>query len=137
MNQPDNLGRLPGGQLKDCGVKPNCVCSCASRDSQRVPAIPLCGSIDESFRRLIEVVSNQRGATIVTQVNNQYVRVEFRSRLFRFVDDVEFSISEAEQVIHVRSAARVGHGDLGVNRRRVIRIASQLQALSPVHRRVR
>jgi uncharacterized protein (DUF1499 family) len=37
----------------------------------------------------------------------------------RFVDDVEFLLDEGKSVIHVRSASRVGHSDLGVNRKRI------------------
>jgi len=35
------------------------------------------------------------------------------------VDDVEFWIDAPNQVIHFRSASRVGRGDLGANRARV------------------
>ena len=38
--------------------------------------------------------------------------------IFRFIDDVEFYLTE-QGVIHFRSASRIGHSDLGVNRRRV------------------
>jgi uncharacterized protein (DUF1499 family) len=36
-----------------------------------------------------------------------------------FVDDVEFYLDETSQVIHVRSASRLGQSDLGVNRQRI------------------
>jgi uncharacterized protein (DUF1499 family) len=39
--------------------------------------------------------------------------------IFRFVDDVEFWIDAKNQVIHFRSASRVGHSDLGANRARM------------------
>jgi len=35
------------------------------------------------------------------------------------VDDLEFYFDTDEPVIQVRSAARVGHSDFGVNRKRV------------------
>ena len=41
---------------------------------------------------------------------------------FRFVDDVEFLINPEEQLIHSRSASRVGYSDLGVNRHRMEQI---------------
>ena len=37
----------------------------------------------------------------------------------RFVDDVEFRHDSAGQVIHVRSASRLGRRDFGVNRERI------------------
>ena len=36
-----------------------------------------------------------------------------------FVDDVEFLADPASDQVHVRSASRLGHSDLGVNRERV------------------
>ena len=42
-------------------------------------------------------------------------------RVFIFTDDLELRVEPHEQgaVLHVRSASRVGQGDLGTNRRRV------------------
>ena len=52
---------------------------------------------------------------------NQFIHVEFTSNIFRFIDDVEFYFTEPG-VIHFRSASRIGHSDLGVNRRRMKKI---------------
>ena len=52
---------------------------------------------------------------------DQFIHVEFTSNIFRFIDDVEFYLTEPG-VIHFRSASRIGHSDLGVNRRRMNRI---------------
>jgi uncharacterized protein (DUF1499 family) len=46
----------------------------------------------------------------------------------RFVDDVEFSLDPAGGVIHVRSAARMGIRDFGVNRARVESLRRALDA---------
>ena len=44
----------------------------------------------------------------------------------KYVDDVEFWFDPAANAIQVRSASRVGRGDLGVNRKRIeaVRAAS-------------
>ena len=46
-----------------------------------------------------------------------------------FVDDIEF-YAEPSGLIHVRSAARLGKSDLGVNRKRVEAIRAQFQTNS-------
>ena len=55
----------------------------------------------------------------VTSITNNTINAEFKSRLFRFVDDVLVQVDEKENVYRIRSSSRVGHSDLGVNRKRV------------------
>ena len=45
-----------------------------------------------------------------------------------YVDDVELALDAAAGVIHVRSAARLGVRDFGVNRARVEALRSKLGA---------
>ena len=73
------------------------------------------------MQRIKDLVAEMPRSKIVT-VEASYLHVEFRSAFFRFVDDVEFLIDTEDQVIHFRSASRVGYSDLGVNRRRMERI---------------
>ena len=49
---------------------------------------------------------------------NKFIHIEFTSKIFRFVDDVEFYFDEPG-VIHFRSASRVGYSDMGVNKNRM------------------
>ena len=58
-----------------------------------------------------------------------YIRGEARSRIFRFVDDLEFIFDDAQGVIHFRSASRVGHSDLGTNRKRAELIRLRFEQL--------
>ena len=48
-----------------------------------------------------------------------YLAATFTSSIFRFVDDLEIRIDTGQEMIHLRSASRVGHSDGGVNRKRV------------------
>ena len=79
------------------------------------------GSSDEAMQRIKDLVAKMPRTKIVT-VEDNYLHVEFRSALFRFVDDVEFLIDSESQIIHFRSASRVGHSDFGVNRGRMEQI---------------
>ena len=51
---------------------------------------------------------------------------EFKSPAMGFVDDVEFALDVSAQVIHVRSASRLGIRDFAVNRTRVESIRKSL-----------
>ena len=37
----------------------------------------------------------------------------------RYTDDLELLVLPTEKIIHIRSASRLGHSDLGANRKRV------------------
>ena len=43
-----------------------------------------------------------------------------------FVDDVEFYFDDMSKTVHIRSASRLGKGDLNVNRKRMESIREQL-----------
>lgn len=117
-NMPDNLG-VTGNQLTPCPTSPNCVSSRAGEDKDHAIA-PLTYSepFAEARQRLLDTIRSMKRTTIITE-NERYIHAEFRSGLFRFVDDVEFYFDDQASIIHVRSASRVGHSDLGVNRKRI------------------
>ena len=107
-----------GSKLKACPRSPNCVSSQASDPEHAIAPIVYTGNRAEAYARLKKVLMEMKRTTIVTE-QEDYLHAEARSYIFRFVDDVEFYFPSAERVIHVRSASRVGHSDLGVNRKRV------------------
>ena len=61
-----------------------------------------------------------------TSESEDYIHFEFTSSFFRFVDDVEFLLDEESELVHFRSASRVGRSDLGVNRSRMKKITELL-----------
>jgi uncharacterized protein (DUF1499 family) len=115
------------GILTPCPATPNCVNSQATDEDHRIEPFRYAGTPQEARERLLQVLkSEERGKVIAA--NDTYVRAEFTSALFRFVDDVEFSISTTpagETVIDVRSASRLGSSDLGANRKRMERMRSK------------
>lgn len=113
MKSPDSLHAR---KLKDCPTTPNCVCSQASAAARRIEPLRFQGSVETAWTKLLRLVEGMPRATIRAREEG-YLRAEFTSRMFCFVDDVEFLLEDG--VIHVRSASRVGRWDLGVNRARV------------------
>ena len=76
---------------------------------------------------LISVINSMKRSEIVT-VDNNYLHATFKSSLFGFVDDVEFSFDDARKIIDVRSASRMGYYDFRANRRRVEEIRRRFMA---------
>lgn len=108
-------------RLDPCPQSPNCVSSQAWDPGQRVAAIAFAGDADEAIVRFVALLEAESGATVVER-RGIYLHAEFRSRLFRFVDDFELLADEEQGVLQVRSASRRGWSDLGANRRRVERM---------------
>jgi uncharacterized protein (DUF1499 family) len=69
--------------------------------------------------------------TVVVTKTDQYLHAEVTSRIYRFVDDVEFYVDKQAGVIHCRSASRVGYSDFGVNRARIEQIRAAVEAEGP------
>lgn len=113
---------LVDGRLRPCPGSPNCVCSLASDDEHRIDPLPANGSMLE---RLRQVLNEMPGVQIIEDDEN-YLRAECSSSLLRFVDDMEFLYDSEAGVIQVRSASRIGHSDLGANRKRVDAVRQRL-----------
>jgi len=124
-----NLG-INDSKLAPCPKTPNCVSSQALDEAHYIEPINFAGTQQEAHERLLQIIESEKRTKILTDQQN-YIRVEFTSALFRFVDDVEFYFPNEESdetIIHVRSASRVGSSDLGVNRKRIERIRSKIKS---------
>ena len=111
----------PGNRLTPCPSSPNCVSSLSRDRNHAIEPLQFTGSGDEARQRLAGILAKMKRAR-VTVAERDYIHAEFRSRIFRFVDDVEFWFSDEKKIIHVKSASRIGYSDLGANRRRVERL---------------
>lgn len=80
--------------------------------------IPYGGTPEEARERLLAVLRAWPRAKIVREEPGA-VTMECRSRIFRFVDDVDFRFDDEARLIHFRSASRLGRRDFGVNRERM------------------
>jgi len=114
---PANLG-VKDGKLAPCPATPNCVSSLSSDQEHGIAPLPFTGSATEAMARLKNIIARMKRSGIIVETGT-YIHAEYRSALFRFVDDVEFLIDDNGKVIHVRSASRLGRSDFGVNRKRI------------------
>jgi len=113
--RPTNLG-VTDGRLAPCKRTPNCVSSQADPADREHYIAPV--EFRGSMADLRRAVESMERATVITAERN-YLYAEYRTRLLRYVDDVELYYDERQGVVHVRSASRLGRRDFGVNRKRV------------------
>jgi len=116
--------KSPESDIRPCPDRPNCVSSRAPEGPRKMDPIQYQGSAEDARRRILEIMRTFPRATI-TQSSGNYLKVEFRSAIFSFVDDVEFEFDDAAKLIHFRSASRLGYYDFGVNRRRMKKIIQE------------
>ena len=121
---PPDLG-VNGGRLKPPSSTPNSVSSQADlwpahpqEAYARIAPLALVGDGPATLARLQALVQATPGAMVVTQ-RPDYLYATFTSRLMQYTDDVEFWFDPAAGVVQVRSASRLGHGDMGANRKRI------------------
>jgi len=109
--------QLVDGRLRACPKSPNCVSSESDSGSSRVEPLTFQGPPEKAWGDLKETIREMGGK--IEEEHEGYLWATFTSRVFRFVDDVEFRMVSTDGMIHLRSGSRVGYSDLGVNRRRV------------------
>ena len=124
--RPAGLGAT-GDRLGPMPTTPTAVGSQTEDPAYQIAPLGFTGDAGDAWRRLRQVLEQQPRTTIVS-VTDRYLHAEVRSRLFRFTDDLEFLLQPEEHRIDVRSASRVGHSDLGVNRARVEAIRQEFAA---------
>lgn len=120
-NQPAPPAAPATAGIASCPASPNCVSSAAQDTQHRIPPFQLAMAPAEAWQTTRELVA-ELPRTHIVQETADYLHAECRSALFGFVDDLELQLRPMEGIIAVRSAARMGYSDLGVNRRRVERL---------------
>ncbi len=124
-DRPTNLG-ITDGRLAPCPATPNCVSSQATDEHQIAP-LRYAEDGAKALTQVKQAIAALPGSEIISE-SDDYLYAEFTSKLMGFVDDAEFYLDQAAGVIHVRSAARLGESDLGVNSKRVEAIRAALSA---------
>ncbi len=92
-----------------------------------IAPLALKGDGPATIAKIKAIVEKMDGAKVFKS-ELDYLYAQFTSRLMKYVDDVEFWFDPAANAIQVRSASRVGRGDLGVNRKRIEAVRAALEA---------
>ncbi|HIK18724.1 MAG TPA: DUF1499 domain-containing protein [Leptolyngbyaceae cyanobacterium M33_DOE_097] len=123
--RPTNLGLQSNGGLLACPNSPNCVSSYSTDTEHAIAPLAPTDSLEATFQKLKALLETKSNVKLITATDD-YLYAEFTSALMGFVDDVEFYLDPTAGVIQVRSASRLGESDLGVNRKRIEAIRTEL-----------
>jgi uncharacterized protein (DUF1499 family) len=124
--RPADIG-VRENRLAPCPSRPNCVASDAEDAEHRIEPLAVGNDASAAWQALKDIIADLPRITIVAS-EDRYLHVEAKSRLLGFVDDLEFHLRSDDGVIAIRSAARIGYSDLGVNAARIETIRAELQA---------
>jgi len=130
---PTDLG-VHNGRLKPPSATENSVTSQAAlypnhpqRTYADIAPLALRGDGPAKIAKIKAVVEQMKGAKVI-KADADYLYAQCTTPLMKFVDDVEFWVDPTAQVVQVRSASRIGKGDLGANRKRIEAVRSALAA---------
>ncbi len=132
LGYKSHKGNPPGlhnARLSPCPDKPNCICTEYPDDSSHfTDALQYdetqydeknADAIVQSIRAAIKETGGQLLNADNINRNSTYISAIYVSSLFKFVDDFEIRIDPESKRIHIRSASRVGHSDMGTNLKRI------------------
>ncbi len=121
---PANLG-VKDGKLKRPAGTPNSVSSQTSLwpehpQAKRAAIEPLryAGDPKAALQKVAAILTGMERTTLIKQEPG-YLYAQCTTPLMRYTDDIEFWLDESANLIHVRSASRIGYSDRGLNRARV------------------
>ena len=126
--RPSTLG-IKEGKLSGPKQTPNSVVSdsVATTHPAYIAPIAFTGDAKAAMAKLTAIVKSMEGATLM-EATDAYLCAEFKSKTMRYTDDFEARVDSAANVIHVRSASRLGKRDFDVNRQRVDAIRAKFVA---------
>ena len=126
--RPSTLG-IKEGKLSGPKQTPNSVVSdsVATTHPAYIAPIAFTGDAKAAMSKLTAIVKSMEGATLM-EATDAYLCAEFKSKTMRYTDDFEARVDSAANVIHVRSASRLGKRDFDVNRQRVDAIRAKFAA---------
>ncbi len=114
--------------LKPIKGTPNAVSTQTSITALKMDPLPY-GRDRAHTIETMKMVMGQMPRTEFVEETSDMLRYVVSTRVMRFKDDVEFLFDDETRQIEFRSAARLGHSDFGVNRRRMEDVSERYRRL--------
>ncbi|MFW2382383.1 MAG: DUF1499 domain-containing protein [Acidimicrobiales bacterium] len=113
--------------LEPCPSSPNCISTQADPADTRHYMAPIeLSSPPDDVLDVVQAVLEETSGAEVAHRTADHIDAVFTTRIFRFKDDVSFTVEGGK--LHFRSASRLGHSDLGANRKRMTALLPQIEA---------
>lgn len=125
--RPTTLG-VHAGALGRCPPSPNCVSSIARDEEHGIAPLDFGERPPDEVQNILQAIITATAGAAIIEVKADYLYAEYTSSIWGFVDDVELYFPAGESFVHVRSASRIGHSDLGANRDRIEALRDALNA---------
>ncbi|MEC3884978.1 DUF1499 domain-containing protein [Halobacillus sp. HZG1] len=119
---------VKNGRLSECPTSPNCVSTQTDQEEKRMDALVFTKDLETTKSLIKEILSERQRTTIETE-NENYIHAVVESKWIKFKDDVEFYFDQKDEVVHFRSASRVGYSDFGVNKNRMEAISQHYDSM--------
>ncbi|MBN9656111.1 DUF1499 domain-containing protein [Halobacillus sp. GSS1] len=119
---------VKNGRLSECPTSPNCVSTQTNQEEKKMDALVFSKDLETTKSLIKEILSERQRTTIETE-NENYIHAVVESKWIKFKDDVEFYFDQKEEVVHFRSASRVGYSDFGVNKKRMAAISEHYESM--------
>ncbi|MBJ6138910.1 DUF1499 domain-containing protein [Marinobacter litoralis] len=112
--------------LDDCPPFMNCVSSSSTVDRYAIEPIHLAQPLNPSSWEVIKAEALALPGASLNEARFGYADITCYSEFFHFPDYLEVLVDADKQRLNVRSQSLLGFYDMGVNRRRVEMLRSQL-----------
>jgi uncharacterized protein (DUF1499 family) len=118
------------GELHGCPPTPNCVSSESWKYNflHKIDPISYTLSKEETYHFLESKFDGMENVYVSEKKENEYIRLVYFTKVFRFPDKVEFYFEPDEKMIQVRSQSIFGLWDVLANRIRITLIRRELDA---------
>lgn len=105
------------GMFTEIPESPNAVSTQTSQTDKLVEPIAFIGTLEESKEAFKKALTEYSGIKIIEETDF-YLYAVATTSLMRYKDDIELYFDQDSQLIHYRSASRVGYSDMGLNKTR-------------------
>ncbi len=114
-------------ELNYCSPRPNCVSSQSFQYNiiHHIKPFQYQTTKQEAMKQLKNALVNMPNVWIIEE-NENYIKTRFHTKVFHFIDIVEFLFEEDKPIIQIRSESYLGLFDFFANRLRMEKLRKEL-----------